>query len=461
MEIDEVYLFQQNSHSNGSTKGLEQTTHNNHGVELLNNNNVEKGNLRQPKQQLENRVLFRNVPKHVLNGCEPTLKQTIQLLDLEYGREITFRGRLPSDVEYSIPSARKLFDNQASISDSFTSSLSECSPLSDEPHVIALVSSSASGEAGGVTSEFIENTLVPETSHVSESVVFASSFSGEENSLELRREVPEACKKTTLSYELQEEVPVVCSKSTVSYEAKPEEEKDQISTTIKSVQPCTRSFCEADKEFEFLSDTPVKRSSSLKGSESSGSLTKKKEVRFADVLGLDLESVQLITSSSDPPTVPRNALRDLVLGEKSEERRRSFKQVLQLCPCFSPFGGSPDFVKKVYDRKVMLETLSVDDASLTVSGSICVDNVAYVKRIFVRYTTNGWLTFDDVDATGYLGGSNGGRIDKFLFKIRLPSSFGFGNRMEFAISYQSAGQVYWDNNFKANYRIECYLKQLP
>src|SRR6218665_4075486 len=102
MEIDEVYLFQQNSHSNGTTKGLEQTTHNNHGVELLNNNNVEKGNLRHPKQQLENRVMFRNVPKHVLIGCDPTLKQTIQVIDFAYGREITLRGRLPYHVEYSI-----------------------------------------------------------------------------------------------------------------------------------------------------------------------------------------------------------------------------------------------------------------------------------------------------------------------------------------------------------------------
>jgi len=503
MEINEVY-----NHANGSNKGLEQTifsddfheSYNNHGVQLLNNNNVEKGNLRQPKQQLEDRVLFRYVPKHVINVCEPAVEQTIRVFDLEYGREMPFHARLPSGVECSIPSKLELFESQASISDSFTSSLSECSPMIDETRGTALISGSihASGEAGGVTLELkstVENTHAPESSQVSESVVFDSGLSGEENSLELQEEVPvacnrttlsyevqeeapvlcekstlsqepqeevqEACKKTTLSYQVQEEVPVLCKKSSLSYEAKPDEEKDQSSTPVKSVQPCTRSFCEADKEFEFLNAAPVKRCSSLKSSASSGSLTKKKEVRFADVLGLDLESVQLITSTSEPPVVSRNALRDLKLGEKLDEGSRPLKQVLQLCPCFSPHGHAPDFAKKVYDRKVMLETLTVDDANLTVSGSICVVNIAYVKRIFMRYTTNGWLTYDDLDVTSHLGVLDGGRLDKFLFKIKLPESFGFGSRMEFAISYESGGQVYWDNNFKANYRIECYLKQLP
>lgn len=458
MEINEFYNSQQNNHSNSSNN--EQKTfsddflesyNDNGGVQVLNNNNFEKGNnavkgLRQPKQELEDRVVFRHVPKHVLSGCEqPALQQTIRLLDLEYGREMPFHARLPSGVDRSIPSTLEL-NSQASISNSLTSSLSECSPLIDETCGIPLISGSTqvSGEAGGVTSEFKsteENTPVPESSQESESVIFASGLSGKGNSSELQEEVPLACKRFTLSYEI-----------------KPDEKQDPI--PVKSAKPCTRTFYEEDKEFEFLNNAPVKRCSSLKSSASSGSLTKKKEVRFADVLGLDLESIQLITSTSEPPVVPRNALRDLKLGEKLDESRRPFKQVLQLCPCFSQPGCVPDFAKKVYDRKVMLETLSVDDANLTMSGVICVANYAYVKRIFVRYTTNGWLTYDNVDAISYLGGSNGGSLDKFLFKIKLPSSFGFGNRVEFAICFESAGQVYWDNNFKANYRVECYLKQV-
>ena len=71
-----------------------------------------------------------------------------------------------------------------------------------------------------------------------------------------------------------------------------------------------------DREFDFLKAEPIKRSTSLKTNKTPpGTPSRKKVVRFADALGLDLESVRHILNLEAPPKIPSTALRDLKVNK--------------------------------------------------------------------------------------------------------------------------------------------------
>ncbi len=87
-----------------------------------------------------------------------------------------------------------------------------------------------------------------------------------------------------------------------------------------------------------------------------------------------------------------------------------------------------------------------------------LQNYAYNKNVFVRFTTDGWDTYTDVPLsysetnddgtelwTAYIDASgirtNGYHLDKF----------------EYAVCYQVNGQEYWANNFGENYDINYRL----
>lgn len=218
-----------------------------------------------------------------------------------------------------------------------------------------------------------------------------------------------------------------------------------------------------DREFDFLRSTNMRRCSSLKTNKTPpGTPHRKKAVRFADVLGLDLASVRHIINLDEPPIVPPSAMQDLDLRDKRDNRcgHPVLVQVRHLCTCFSQPGCSPDFLRRVQERKLSLETCVVEDKDLTVSGLIRVANIAYQKSVIVRHTVNGWMTYSD-DAATYVSGSNDGATDRFSFTIHLPEYFGFGSRLEFSVMFSAGDQQFWDSNFGSNYRVECYFNMEP
>lgn len=218
-----------------------------------------------------------------------------------------------------------------------------------------------------------------------------------------------------------------------------------------------------DREFDFLRvDSPrYRRSSSLKTTQTPpGTPHQKKAVRFADALGLDLESVRHILNTNEPPFVPSSAMRDLSLNSDSELDRNDLKASVAPpeVPClrawFSNPATSPDFERQVLERKIRLATCFLDSVAMTVSGVIWVSNFAYEKTVTVRFTTNAWVTFSDVKAT-YASGSGDRQTDYFRFVIALGDYFAIGRRMEFSVRLTCEEQTYWDSNDGGNYRIEC------
>lgn len=230
---------------------------------------------------------------------------------------------------------------------------------------------------------------------------------------------------------------------------------------INNTEPLDSS---EDREFDFLRpDEPLQRSSSVKlVSAPSGTSHPKKVVRFADALGLDLESIRHILNAGDPPSVPSSALRDLNLTSSSSEDRNPSaaggKIRKEEVPClrawFSNPSSSPQFDRRVRDARIALASCDLDAVAMTVGGRIHVANVAYEKRVTVRYTTNAWLTFTDLEAN-YVSGSSDRSTDYFQFAIALGSYFSVGSRLEFSLRLVCDGQTFWDSNNGDNYRIEC------
>jgi len=211
------------------------------------------------------------------------------------------------------------------------------------------------------------------------------------------------------------------------------------------------------EEDEFEARTVPRRSTSLKSGKSPppGSSQRKKEVRFADALGLDLESVKHIMNTKEPPIVPASAHKHLMIRSESADFTPSRRRLLHTC--FSQPGMSRNFADRVGDRRVSLETCMVTQTSI--DGIVRVANIAYEKCVSVRYTMNGWLAFTDVPAS-YIHGSSTGSTDQFRFSIPLSNSFGIiNNAVEFSVRYEAGdcGNVFWDSNFGANYRVECYI----
>lgn len=151
--------------------------------------------------------------------------------------------------------------------------------------------------------------------------------------------------------------------------------------------PPVRTGDVEDLEFNFLTrstTTLVCRSSSLKstyGSTPPCSPRTKKVVRFADALGLDLESIRHILDVGDViPTSLGRSPSDFGHSSGSAASGEVGANV-KLTARFSEPGSSINFLRRVQERKVSLEEVSVDAQRLTVSGVVRVANIAYQKQV--------------------------------------------------------------------------------
>lgn len=227
-----------------------------------------------------------------------------------------------------------------------------------------------------------------------------------------------------------------------------------------------------DDDDDLNRPTPrVRRCSSLKtGKTPPGTPGRKKIVRFADVLGLDLADVR--TFLDEIPKVPRSAYEDLECADLVDTANPSLREgtlsdILGsvclggkskpdrcLIPLFQQPGGQLDFIDRVRDDFVCLENAMVTDTvSYSISGTARVRNLDFHKSVHVRYTLDGWKTFADLQAT-YFPNSCDGFSDKFSF-VLYAHTVQVGQRLEFAIRFQCKGSQYWDNNRGANYAFQC------
>lgn len=205
----------------------------------------------------------------------------------------------------------------------------------------------------------------------------------------------------------------------------------------------------------------VRRCSSLKtGKTPPGTPSRKKIVRFADVLGLDLADVR--TFLDEIPKVPKSAYNDLSdvdLSDSSDlssfgSKYHGIRSDRILVPLFEQPAGLPNFLDRVRDNQVCLENALVDDPILfSIKGTVRVRNLDFHKSVHVRYSLDSWKTFADVQAV-YLNNSCDGFSDRFAFTL-YAHTLSVGQKLEFACRFQCKGSQYWDNNGGKNYCFQC------
>ncbi|XP_057675132.1 protein phosphatase 1 regulatory subunit 3B-like isoform X2 [Corythoichthys intestinalis] len=143
----------------------------------------------------------------------------------------------------------------------------------------------------------------------------------------------------------------------------------------------------------------------------------KKQVTFADHLGLPLARVKVFSRFKDVIRIPAGVDRP--------------------APVFPP-PASDDGTCVRLETCVLMEQ--------TLAGTVKVKNLSYEKRVALRVTFDAWESHSDVDCE--YAGSDGNSFDTFAFRLVLPA----GRRPEFAVRYRVAGTEYWDSNRGRNYR---------
>lgn len=235
-----------------------------------------------------------------------------------------------------------------------------------------------------------------------------------------------------------------------------------------------------DDEEEEEEDRPqrLRRCSSLKtGKTPPGTPGRKKIVRFADVLGLDLADVR--TFLDEVPKIPNSAYFDLIYDDVFQKdtspsvydnnqgiagritntmpisvNNSGMKPERMLVALFQQPGGLTNFLDLVRDRQVCLENIIVQDPiTFCIQGSVRVRNLDFHKSVHIRYTLDCWRNFSDLQAL-YVNNSCDGFSDKFTFELYCHT-LKVGERLELAVRFQCKGTQYWDNNDGANYCFQC------
>ncbi|XP_058457756.1 glycogen-binding subunit 76A isoform X2 [Malaya genurostris] len=210
-----------------------------------------------------------------------------------------------------------------------------------------------------------------------------------------------------------------------------------------------------DDDEDFSRPQRVRRCSSLKtGKTPPGTPGRKKIVRFADVLGLDLADVK--TFVDEVPKVPKSAYEDLEFTLDPPQQQISLgpRADRVLVPLFQQPGALPCFMDLVREKQVNLENAAVTDPiTLTITGTVRVRNLDFHKSVYVRYSIDNWRSFADLQAS-YVPNSCDGFSDKFAFTI-YGHSVQIGQRIEMALRFHCRGQQFWDNNYNTNYVFQC------
>uniref|UniRef100_A0A0A1WXI6 Glycogen-binding subunit 76A n=1 Tax=Zeugodacus cucurbitae TaxID=28588 RepID=A0A0A1WXI6_ZEUCU len=203
----------------------------------------------------------------------------------------------------------------------------------------------------------------------------------------------------------------------------------------------------------------VRRCSSLKtGKTPPGTPGRKKIVRFADVLGLDLADIK--TFLDEIPTIPKSAFEDLEVLESEPPIQLGPKSDKLLMPLFQQPGGLPNFLDLVREKQVSLENAAVTDhINQTITGTVRVRNLDFNKSVHIRYSLDNWRSYADLQAN-YAENSCDGFSDKFTFFL-FGNSLQIGQRIEFAVRFQCKGQQFWDNNYGTNYCFQCLPASTP
>uniref|UniRef100_A0A183CRC2 CBM21 domain-containing protein n=1 Tax=Globodera pallida TaxID=36090 RepID=A0A183CRC2_GLOPA len=131
-----------------------------------------------------------------------------------------------------------------------------------------------------------------------------------------------------------------------------------------------------------------------------------------------------------------------------EQHRQTWKMAFK-----QPVSEYVRFRDTLDRQRVALENVVLNNKRHCMAGTIKVANIAFEKRVFVRYTANGWETFADVRAKWQCSPSK--EFDTFCFDVPLPRSNNTFSRIEFCVCFvagsSSCEEAHWDSNGGKNF----------
>ena len=87
--------------------------------------------------------------------------------------------------------------------------------------------------------------------------------------------------------------------------------------------------------------------------------------------------------------------------------------------------------------------------------SAVLQNLAYHKNVFVRYTTDGWKSWKDQSMS--YSKTNADGTETWTATLDYANNSYASDGFEYAICYRVNGQEYWANNFGKNYDNTYYI----
>ncbi|XP_074092335.1 protein phosphatase 1 regulatory subunit 3E [Macrotis lagotis] len=172
----------------------------------------------------------------------------------------------------------------------------------------------------------------------------------------------------------------------------------------------------------------------------------RKRVRFADALGLELAAVRRFCPA-ELPRVPRHVQLQL-----QRDALRHFgpcaprSRGLQETRAALEPAREPGFAARLQAQRICLER--AEAGPLGVAGSARVLDLAYEKRVSVRWSADGWRSQREAPATYAGPAPPPPRADRFAFRLPAPPT---GGSLLFALRYRVTGLEFWDNNGGRDY----------
>lgn len=108
----------------------------------------------------------------------------------------------------------------------------------------------------------------------------------------------------------------------------------------------------------------------------------------------------------------------------------------------------PDFAARLQAQRICLER--AEAGPLGVAGSVRVLDLAYEKRVSVRWSADGWRSQREAPAAYAGPAPPPPRADRFSFRLPAPP---VGGALLFALRYRVTGHEFWDNNSGRDYAL--------
>lgn len=238
----------------------------------------------------------------------------------------------------------------------------------------------------------------------------------------------------------------------------PQPDKPQ-SSTSSSCDPALRPIIR--RRARSLPTLPERRKRAAVQCRVPGCQSRMNRVRFADALGLELTEVKLFQAGEDP-SIPLHVLSRLSINSDLWSGSNLEFTMQCLVPDFQQPADCMDFSSRLEEQQVCLERVTSSDLGL--SGTIHVRNVAFEKRVSVRYTFNDWKSLHELCARWQRSipeKTGQEQIDVFTFFLPVPPFLlQLCSVVQFAARYQVNGREYWDNNRGKNYSLTCQIHPL-